>query len=136
LTRIVNGCNTALNTMAQGTVPDVSGALQDRFQLMVFTLVATSVVGFQALQLGTEIAFQGNIQPFRTRDLQLIPEGQRSWSWYWVHALPGVNLATDDVVQYNGAQYRVMAKNPTEIYGYLEYQLVEDWTGSGPEVTP
>jgi hypothetical protein len=76
--------------------------------------------------------FQGVIQPFTERQLSLKPEGERAWSWFWLHADPVVTLEIDDVVLFKGVQTRVMAKKDYALYGYVEYHLVQDWQGAGP----
>jgi hypothetical protein len=38
----------------------------------------------------------------------------------------------DEVVTYDGVQTRVMSRKNYGLYGYVEYHLVQDWTGSGP----
>lgn len=134
MSRIYNAGAVALNQQPQGTVPDVSGALMDQLQPMVFVLVSTNTQGFQAVQVGTAINFDGTIQPFSEKDLSLRPEGQRAWSWYWVQAMRGVPLNTDDVIEYLGQQYRVMAKRDLSLNGFQEYQIVTDYEGSGPVI--
>lgn len=128
---IKNASNTPLNVNS-GTLPDMSGALLNWFQKMTFGLVVKTVSGFQVVETMEEISFMGVIQPLTERQLLLKPEGQRAWSWYWVHSDPSLNLKTDDVIIYLERQYRVMAKKNYSIYQYQEYQIVTDWTGSGP----
>jgi hypothetical protein len=128
---IPNGKDTPLNVQT-GTVPDVSGGLRDWFQPMTFETVTKTTVGFQVVEAGTQISFFGVIQPFRPRDLLLKPEGQRAWTWLLLHAEPVLTLKVDEVVIYNGVQTRVMSRTDYSIYGYVEYSLVQDWTGSGP----
>lgn len=128
---IPNGCNIPLNQRA-GTVPDVSGGLKDWFQPMVFTLVAKNVTAFQLVETPTDISFQGIIQPLSSRQLVLKPEGQRAWTWFQLHADPVLELEVDDVVLYLGVQMRVMARQDFTLYGYVYYELVQDYTGSGP----
>lgn len=132
---IANGCNTPINQRT-GTVPDVSGALQDYFQPMTFEPVGKVVNGFQVVETGTAITFRGTAQPLTERQLMLKPEGQRAWSWFLVHSDPVLSLNVDDVVVWNGKQTRVMARKDFAIYGYVEYSLVQDWTGAGPAVGP
>lgn len=128
---IANGKDTPLNVKT-GTVPDVSGALQDWFQPMSFETVSKTVDAFQVVEAGTVIEFQGVIQPFTERQLLLKPEGQRAWTWLWLHADPSLTLQVDEVVTYLGVQTRVMSRKDFKIYGYVEYHLVQDWEGSGP----
>lgn len=131
MSKIINAADIPL--FQQNTsVPDVSGALQNYFQQIVFTLVAKMVNGFQLVETPTPINFFGTIQPFTARQLLLKPEGQRAWSWYTVHSEPGIVLKVDDVILWNDIQYRVMSRSNFSLYGYDEYHIVTDWTGSGP----
>lgn len=128
---IQNGKDTPLN-FKTGTVPDVSGGMTDWFQPMTFTQVAKSVVGFEAVETPTTINCLGVIQPLSGRRLELKPEGQRAWTWLLLHADPSLVLGVDEVVTYNGVQTRVMSQKDYRLYGYVEYELVQDWTGAGP----
>lgn len=128
---IKNGKDTPINQNV-GSVPNVGGALLDWFQPMTFGVVSKTVVNAQVVEEMAEVAFRGVWQPFTERKLMLKPEGQRAWSWYWVHADPSLNLEVDNVVVYIGVQYRVMAKKDYSLYGYVEYELVQDFTGAGP----
>lgn len=128
---IPNGANRPL-TFQQGTVPDVSGALKDWFQAMVFTRVVKQTVGFQDVETPTNINFQGVIQPLTERQMLLLPEGQRAWTWFQLFADPVLTLQVDEVVTWIGKQTRVMARKDYAMYGYVSYHLVQDWTGAGP----
>ncbi len=130
---ILNGKNVPLNTKA-GTVPDLSGALLDWFQPMVFGIVTKRTVGFQAVETQEQLSFRGVIQPLKDRELAMKPEGQQAWTWLLLHADPSLNLQVDSVVTYLGTQTRIMSKRDYSLYGYVEYNLVQDWTGSGPTV--
>lgn len=131
MTVIPNAANRPLFSKS-GTVPDVSGALKDWFQNMTFGIVTKSVVNFQNVETVDPINFQGVIQPYTGRQLSLLPEGQRAWNWLILHADPVLTLNVDSVVIYKGKQTRVMARKDYILYGYVEYHLVTDWTGSGP----
>lgn len=115
-----------------GTVPDVSGALTDWFQPMFFTQVVKKTVGFQVVETPTSISFQGVIQPLTDRKLEMKPEGQRAWTWLLLHADPSLTLQVDDVVDYLSVQTRIMSRKDFTLYGYVQYELVQDWEGSGP----
>lgn len=131
---IQNGKNTPLNTNS-GTVPNVNGAMLQWFQPMIFTAVTKIVVGGEVIETGTPINFRGVIQPLSNRDLLIKPEGERAWTWYMLHADPSLSLNVDDVVNYLGQQTRVMARKDYRLYGYMYYELIQDYTGSGPEET-
>lgn len=115
-----------------GTTPDVSGALQDYYQPMVFELVAKIINGFQVQEVGNPINFRGVIQPLSARELQSKPEGQRAWTWLSLHSDPALVLQVDDVVTWRGKPTRVMARKDYFLYGFIEYAMVQDWTGAGP----
>jgi hypothetical protein len=115
-----------------GTTPDVSGAMQDYFQDMVFEPLVKTVTGFQVVEVPNPINFRGVIQPLTERQLLLKPEGQRAWTWFTLHSDPVLTLQVDDVVLWNGKQTRIMGRKDYMLYGFVEYSMVQDWTGSGP----
>jgi hypothetical protein len=128
---IANGKNVPLNVKT-GTVPDVSGGMKDTFQPMVFEKVVKTVVGFSVHETAVPTNFMGNWQPLTPRQLALKPEGQRAWSWFLLFADPVLTLQVDEVVNWLGKQTRVMSRKDYGLYGYVAYELVQDWTGSGP----
>lgn len=128
---ISNAANRPIFSNA-GTVPDLSGALKDYFQMMTFDIITKAVMAFQVIETKTAINFQGVIQPLSERQLLLKPEGQRAWTWFQLHADPVLALQVDDVVIYRGIQTRIMSRKDYVLYGFVEYSLVQDWTGSGP----
>ena len=123
---IKNGSENSIQFQT-GTVPDVSGAMQDYFQNITMTQIVKSVVGFQAVETQNPWSFFGVIQPFSPRQLMLLPEGQRAWTWFTLHAEPSVTLQVDDIMIWNGKQTRVMSRKDFTLYGYVEYSLVTDW---------
>ena len=132
---IKNAKNTPLNQL-QGTVPNMVQALTNWFQSIVFGVVFKEIQNFQVVETVVNIQFLGVIQPLKTEDLMIKPEGQRSWKWYWVHSNTALNLKNDDVFNYLNKQYRVMGKKDYSIYGYYEYEIIEDYTGAGPQIAP
>ena len=51
-----------------------------------------------------------------------------------VHADPSLQLEVDMVIKYIGKQYRVMQKMDYSLYQYVQYDIIEDFTGAGPQV--
>lgn len=129
---IINAANIPLSQQNTFT-PDVSGAVQNYLQLMTFTRVTKTIVNFQVVETPMNTNFWGDIQQFSDQKLRMLPEGQRTqWQWWLMHCEPAVVLLPDDVVNYLGNQLRVMTKKDFTLYGYLEYTLQSDWSGSGP----
>lgn len=128
---IKNGRNTPLNANS-GTVPNVGEAMLDWFQQMRFGVVTKEVKNSQVVETVRELSARGVIQPLTERQLMMKPEGQRAWDWYWLHAEPSLVLEVDSDVIYLSRQYRVMSNKNYSLYGYVEYHLVQDYTGAGP----
>lgn len=82
-----------------------------------------------------KINFKGVWQPLRDEQLELKPEGQRSWEWIWIHAVAStLNLETADKVIFNKKRYKVKDKKDYSLNGFVEYQLVRDYTGNSEEI--
>lgn len=131
ITILKNAASIPLDQQS-GSLPQVSDALYSWFQNMTFTTIVKTVVNFQVVETPTVLVTMGVKQPFTPEMLLIKPEGQRSWIWSTVHCLPNIELKPDDVITYLNIQYRVMQKLDWHEYGFYEYHLVEDYTGSGP----
>lgn len=123
---ILNAANTPINQNT-GTIPNMSDALKNYFQQMMFVLIMKRTVNFQLEESKCKIHFRGVVQPLKARDLNLKPEGQRAWTWLMLHADPVLSLKVDDIVEYNCVKTRVMARTDYKQYGYIYYELVQDW---------
>ncbi len=128
---IQNGSNIPL-TFQQGTIPNMMESMTDWFQTMTFTQIIKTVVGFEVVETPTNTTFLGIIMPYTGRQLALLPEGERAWNWQMLYSQPVLTLFPDDVVNWQGKQVRVMSRKDYALYSYIEYSLVLDWTGSGP----
>jgi len=90
--------------------------------------ITQSIVDGDVVKAEETINFLGVWQPLRDDELQFKPEGQRSWSWYWIHAKSGtLNLQTQDKIIFQGQRYKVMAVKNYNIYGYITYEIVLDY---------
>lgn len=115
-------------TANSGTLPNVSGALLNWFQILTFTTIVKTVVNFQLVETTTTQDYQAVIQPFTAQQLMIKPEGQRLWKWFTLHSFTDLILVPDDIATIQGVAYRVMGKWDWKEYGYIEYHLVEDYT--------
>jgi hypothetical protein len=132
---IGQGANTPINVRT-GTIPDVGGSMTDWFQPLTFCKVTKSVVGFQDVETEVQINFRGIVQPFTDRQLLLKPEGQRAWTWLMINGDPVLSLDVDEIVLFLGIQTRIMSLKRYDLYGYIEYHAIQDFTGSDPTVSP
>lgn len=128
---ILNACNIPLNQQ-NGNRPNMGSVVKSYFVTLTFLKVIKTLVAGSVVETTTPINCQGTIQPFAWRDLFLKDIQERSWSWFWLHTDTTVILETDDVITYQGTNYRVKGLKPYDAYGYREYQIIQDFTGSGP----
>ena len=87
-----------------------------------------SVVGSQLVEVDTPFIFQGVRQPFTAQQLALKPEGQRHWKWEMIHAWPNLQLKPDEIITFANQNYRVMQKWDWTEYGYVQYEIAQDYT--------
>lgn len=123
---IINGKDTPLDKAAVA-LPNVGGAVAGWMQKMTFGVVCKSQVDGFTQEIITPVETKGVKQPFTAEQLSLLPEGERSWKWFMIHCLPDVKLATDDRIVLDDVKYRVMAKEDWSEYGFLQYNIIEDF---------
>lgn len=123
---IFNASSVKLNENS-GTLPNVQGAILDWFRQLTFTMIKKDVVDFKLKETTISQNFLGMIQPFTAQQLAMKPEGQREWIWSTIHALPSLILKIDDRMVISNVPYRVMYKRDWKDYGYVEYQVIEDY---------
>lgn len=129
---IRNAGNIPLSRQTLGEVPDMSGALSNQFQPMIFNQVTKTVGGFVVSETGNPLNFRGVLVPFSGRELLMRPEGERKWAWHWLYSDTALGLNPDDVVVWRGVQYRVMSSRDRSLYSFHEYTIVQDYTQAGP----
>lgn len=117
-----------------GTLPNMADTIMGWFQLLTFEKVTKTVdATFQVVETTTPIAFQGVVMRLTAQQLRMKPEGQRSWQWNQIYALPVVSLKPDDVlITQDGLHYRVMEKLDYSQYGYISYHVIEDFNPPTP----
>lgn len=115
---------------AQAT-PQMHGSLQGWFQpLLVGIVTIRQNDDHEAVESVRTQSASGIIQPLSARALEVKPEGERNWKWVMLHCTRNLQLNNDDVVRIRGKQYRVMRNWGYEDYGYLQYELCEDFQPS------
>jgi hypothetical protein len=110
-----------------GALPFVGDAMQGWWQPMTFELIGKTILDHAVIETKTRINFRGVRQPLSPQQLAIKPEGQRAWKWQMIHAEPSLQLKNDDVIYYNGVRYRVMNRSDYTEYGYMYYEIVQDY---------
>lgn len=108
-------------------LPNLSMTVRSWFRPLVLTRVIKEVKDFEIQETRVEFSCYGVIQPFGARELRIKPEGQRSWGWKMLHTTPDVQLRNDEEFTYQGTRYRVMSQQSFRDYGYITYELVQDY---------
>lgn len=74
------------------------------------------------------VSFKGTIQPLSPKQIALKPEGQRAWAWLQIHCKGTTLPFTDnDIIQYAGQNYKIMATRDYSLNNYIEYHAVQDY---------
>jgi hypothetical protein len=101
------------------------GAWQQRFE---FEIVRKTLIDFEVVERKHRVDFRGVMAPLSARQLEIKPEGQRSWRWFELHCKTQIELHIDDIVFWRCKKYRVMAIHDWSDYGYYRYELAEGFT--------
>lgn len=116
------------NRSLRGGLPQMANTLNGWEVPLTLKRIKQSIVDGDSVKTEETINFQGVFQPLRDDQLQFKPEGQRSWSWYWIHAKAGtLNLQTQDKIEFQGIHYKVMSVKDYSLYGFIEYQVILDY---------
>ncbi len=112
-------------------MPQMGAAFSGWEKPITLLKITQSVTDGFVTDTATTITLSGVIQPLGPQELKLKPEGQRSFEWLMIHCFTGSNnLATNDRVQYNGKNYKVMKTNDYSLNNYIEYHLIADYEGT------
>jgi hypothetical protein len=131
---IALGSNRAID-LVQGDIPQVGDVLDGLFQYLTVEKIGkliNSSTAFQVVETTVQIPFRGLIVPEKAWELQFKPVAQRTWKFYKLFAESVLPLFTDDVVLWQGNQYRIVSLTDWAQFGYFEYSLAQDWTSRGP----
>ncbi len=110
-------------------LPDLRSAVVGWFRPLILVKVQKTPVDHEIVEARTELRCMGMIQPFGPRELRIKPEGQRAWNWQMLHTTPDVALKDDEEFTIRGTRYRVMSQQNWSMYGYIAYELVQDYQG-------
>ena len=111
-------------------LPNVNAAVLKWAQPLSFRVVEKKTVDRELVEtLSEPVTGSGTLQPMREEQIAMKMEGQRSWKWWKLHADPMLTLELDTVVERNGVRFRVLGKKDFSEYGYIKYELAEDFTG-------
>lgn len=110
-------------------MPIVKEAFADWTVSIQLVKITEQNIGGFLKRLSQTINFKGAIQPLSVEQVQLKPEGQRSFEWLQVHVFTGnaTNLNINDRIEYQGNPFKVMSKKDYSLNGYIEYHIMGDY---------
>lgn len=109
-------------------MPNMSNTLTSWLSPLTIVRLTQSIDEGYLVTNEEKIDFQGTWQPLNDRQLELKVEGQRAWTWIWLHAQVGtLELKTADKVIFNDKRYKVMTVKDYSLNGFIEYHLCRDY---------
>lgn len=113
-------------------MPQISAAFAGWTSRITLIKRVESVVDGFVENTDMPISFYGTIQPLSPREIELKPEGQRSFTWLQIHCrAQALTLIPHDRITYQGKWYKVMAIKDYSLNNYVEYHLVQDYQDRG-----
>lgn len=120
--------NRSIKSMLASGMPNMSQTLTSWEVPLTLVRIIQDVEEGDLTYKDEKINFMGVFQPMSMEQLQLLPEGQRSWSHYWIHCKSGtLNLETADKIIFNNKMYKVIEKKDYSLNGYVEYHVITDY---------
>lgn len=120
--------NRSISSLIKSGMPQMNTTLIGWEVPLTLIKVVQNVVEGELQTTETQINFKGVWQPLKDEALELKPDGQRSWSWYWIHTQSGVlDLNTADKFLFKGKRYKVMEKKDYGLNSFVEYQVILDY---------
>lgn len=90
--------------------------------------IVQSIVDGLVVDAEVPWTFEGTIQPLSPKQLEIKPDGLRSFEWLQIHQVTtSHDLTTNDKILYKGKRFKVMGTNDYSLNNYVEYHLVEDF---------
>ena len=110
-------------------LPSVAGVVETFLQTVLIGIISKTVVRGKTQEITSWRTVRLSRQAM-PEALAIRKEGERSWRWHVFHTTADVLLNTDDVVLFQGNQYRIMEKEDWGQYGFLKYNAIEDYSES------
>ena len=126
--------NRNISSMYSTAMPQMGATLNGWEIPLELIKITQDVVEGDLSTTETKIQFKGVWQPLKMEQLELKPEGERSWEWIWIHAKSNtLHLNTADKVVFNNKRFKVTDKKDYSLNGFIEYELFRDYEQSHEE---
>lgn len=109
-------------------MPQMNAAFAGWMSKITIIVITQVIVDGFPVDTEEKVFFQGVVQPLSPRQIELKPEGERSWTWLQIHCLAGsLNLEPNNKIIFNGKRYKIMANNDYSLDNYMEYHAILDY---------
>ena len=116
--------------MLGGLLPNVGDALTGWEVSVIANYIHQVSFKGDIIDIPHKKRIAGVLQPLRPEDVELKPEGQRSWSWFMLHVKSSYDrLRVEQQLEIGGQPYKVMSVKNYENYGYIEYHVIRSYCG-------
>ena len=120
--------NFEKNRSLQNGMPNMANTLTGWEVPLSLIKITQKIENGDLIQIETKYDFLGCWQPLSAEQLQYKDVGERSWSWYWIHAKSGtLNLQTQDKIIFQGKRFKVMNIKDYSLNGFIEYEAILDY---------
>lgn len=120
--------NRSISSLINSGMPNMANTLNGWEVPLVLIKITQNVVEGELVVSEQTFNFMGVWQPLSAEQLNLLPEGQRSWENVWIHCKSSeLNLETADKVIFNKRRYKITQKKDYGLNGYVEYMLIRDY---------
>lgn len=125
--------NRTISSVAKSGMPQMRNTLNGWEVPLVLIKITQNVVEGELVVSQQTFKFMGVWQPFSMQQLALLPEGQRSWSHYWLHVKSGeLDLQTADKFIFENHRYKVIELKDYHLNGFIEYHVILDYENVEP----
>lgn len=120
--------NRSISSIAKSGMPQLGTTLDGWEVPLTLIKITQNIIDGDLSTTETTYNFMGVFQPLSVEQLNLLPEGNRSWENVWIHCKSSeLNLETASKVIFNGKRYKITQKKDYGLNGYVEYMLIRDF---------
>lgn len=120
--------NAADKPMNFSATPNVEDALSGWLRTLKVAKITKTIIDFEVSEAREYFDVQAVRQPASTKQLMILPYGQRAWQIDSLHIKASeVEFCLDDQFFIDDKKYRVLQKWEWGDRGYINYLVTEDW---------
>lgn len=64
---------------------------------------------------------------YKPQEVDIKEEGERAWKWFKIRTPEKIGIKVDDIIKFQGTNYRVKNESDAKEYGTIAYIVIEDF---------